>query len=444
MRVILAVAERYQPRSVKPRGSTNGTPGGPSNRSHSPVNGLSGPQTTGNNGLSVPANGPLTLGGSPYGSPMGPGLSVASIGTGDIRQAQHDWENVPTLRCLSPDGHPRPLQSSAGVSPLVGASGMNRGGPLPAVGPQQQQQQQLHPLGVVAATAGYQAPKLSYAMLSQPEPSFGERHLEPVRSYSLSQADADMADQVYSTPVDQLPPTAAPQIITKDMRGAGVNALKKKSNRTSITSFRSIPEGEAVDASMATTAAMVVYDDIIQRDLGGMLKGLTEFKSELMQLHAVLLQNSDGSETPAPQGRAEGEGAEQKKDGATLEAVGPLPPPAQLGPAPHAPASQDMKRTPDSQKLTQVGKVVEPGGVVEGELQRQYGQLQDEFAQLEAECATLRTMVEERNTFIKTMKSEIYRKEYRNDTERVDMKNQLLQRDALIKKMEVRVDGWGD
>ncbi|KAL5469407.1 hypothetical protein EMCRGX_G030659 [Ephydatia muelleri] len=114
----------------------------------------------------------------------------------------------------------------------------------------------------------------------------------------------------------------------------------------------------------------------------------------------------------------------------------PLPPPAQLGPAPHAPASQDMKRTPDSQKLTQVGKVVEPGGVVEGELQRQYGQLQDEFAQLEAECATLRTMVEERNTFIKTMKSEIYRKEYRNDTERVDMKNQLLQRDALIKKME--------
>eukprot|EP00731_Ephydatia_muelleri_P017803 Em0010g901a len=300
MRVILAVAERYQPRSVKPRGSTNGTPGAPSNRSHSPVNGLSGPQTTGNNGPSVPANGPPTLGGSPYGSPMGPGLSVPSIGTADVRQAQHDWENVPTLRCLSPDGHPRPLQSSAGVSPLVGASGTNRGGPLPAVGPQQQQQ--LHPLGVVAATAGYQAPKLSYAMLSQPDPSFGERHLEPVRSYSLSQADADMADQVYSTPVDQLPPTAAPQIITKDMRGAGVNALKKKSNRTSITSFRSIPEGEAVDASMATTAAMVVYDDIIQRDLGGMLKGLTEFKSELMQLHAVLLQNSDGERDPCPPG----------------------------------------------------------------------------------------------------------------------------------------------
>ena len=46
-------------------------------------------------------------------------------------------------------------------------------------------------------------------------------------------------------------------------------------------------------------------------------------------------------------------------------------------------------------------------------------------------------MVEERNTFITTMKTEIYRKEYRNDTERVDLNTQIHQKDAIIKKLEV-------
>ncbi len=72
------------------------------------------------------------------------------------------------------------------------------------------------------------------------------------------------------------------------------------------------------------------------------------------------------------------------------------------------------------------------------ELQDQLSQLQDEFTQKEAECATLRNMVEERNTFITTMKTEIYRKEYRNDTERVELHSQILQKDAIITKLEVR------
>ena len=73
-------------------------------------------------------------------------------------------------------------------------------------------------------------------------------------------------------------------------------------------------------------------------------------------------------------------------------------------------------------------------------------QLQDEYTAMEAECATLRNMVEERNVFITTMKTEIYRKEYKNDTERVDLHNQLLQKDAVIKKLEVCECGmwWGD
>lgn len=58
---------------------------------------------------------------------------------------------------------------------------------------------------------------------------------------------------------------------------------------------------------------------------------------------------------------------------------------------------------------------------------------------MEAECAALRNMVEERNTFITTMKTEIYRKEYKNDTERVDLHSQILQKDAIIKKLEVSV-----
>ena len=282
-------------------------------------------------------------------------------------------------------------------------------------------------------------------MLSQPDPSFGDRHTEPVRSYSLSQADADQADQVYSTPVDQLPPTASPQIITKDTRQA-VNMLKKR-NRTSITSYRSIPEGEVVEAGAMGAAA--AYEDF-QRDVGGILRGLTEFKAELMQLHAVLLQNSDGSEVPStssqpPKTEGGREEAGPKKDGTEVATVGPPggssaslgTPGGQVptGPTPSSSAEQDPKRgqlLPGDRDITTVG-----GGKGE-ELQRQYNQLQDEFTQLEAECSTLRTMVEERNTFIKTMKSEIYRKEYKNDTERVDLRGQLMQRDALIKKLEVR------
>ena len=46
-------------------------------------------------------------------------------------------------------------------------------------------------------------------------------------------------------------------------------------------------------------------------------------------------------------------------------------------------------------------------------------------------------MVQDRNQFITTMKSEIYRKEYRNDTQRVDMQTQLIHKDKLISSLEV-------
>ena len=46
-------------------------------------------------------------------------------------------------------------------------------------------------------------------------------------------------------------------------------------------------------------------------------------------------------------------------------------------------------------------------------------------------------MVMERNQFITSMKSEIYRKEYRNDTERVDLQTQLHHKEKTVKALEV-------
>ena len=45
--------------------------------------------------------------------------------------------------------------------------------------------------------------------------------------------------------------------------------------------------------------------------------------------------------------------------------------------------------------------------------------------------------MEERNAFITTMKSEIYRKEYLNDTQKAELHTQLMQNDTHIKKLEV-------
>ena len=63
--------------------------------------------------------------------------------------------------------------------------------------------------------------------------------------------------------------------------------------------------------------------------------------------------------------------------------------------------------------------------------------------QWEGECETLQGMVRERNQFITSMKSEIYRKEYRNDTERVDLQTQIIQKDKMIAALEVHENVCG-
>ena len=61
------------------------------------------------------------------------------------------------------------------------------------------------------------------------------------------------------------------------------------------------------------------------------------------------------------------------------------------------------------------------------------------LSQDHSERQTLQNMVQDRNQFITSMKSEIYRKEYRNDTQRVDMQTQLLHKDKIISTLEVGV-----
>ena len=63
--------------------------------------------------------------------------------------------------------------------------------------------------------------------------------------------------------------------------------------------------------------------------------------------------------------------------------------------------------------------------------------MKKEFAQLQAECDCLRTMVDERDVFITSVKSEIYRKDYKSDTEKMELRGLIMQKEASIKKLEV-------
>ena len=60
---------------------------------------------------------------------------------------------------------------------------------------------------------GYGPPQIGQGALSQPERVMEKSHAEEIqtRTYSLSQAD--MENDVYSTPLDQLPPSAGTRII---------------------------------------------------------------------------------------------------------------------------------------------------------------------------------------------------------------------------------------
>ncbi len=121
--------------------------------------------------------------------------------------------------------------------------------------------------------------------LSQPERPFGVPEAIPEdRQYSLSQQQAYNPDtDMYSNPIDQLPPWQPPKIISSRVqkRGGGMVMVRKGPSRSgsqhrgiqAIPEEVGVAEGEEVGVS---------------REVGAVISGLTEFKSELLQLHALV------------------------------------------------------------------------------------------------------------------------------------------------------------
>ena len=149
MRVVLAIAERYQPRSVKPRSGSD----------------------------------PKQL--PPHNAPR----DHMSRG------------GYPANRVHSPDQiqHPRPsfqapLAANSFSVPNMSAISRTRSLSQP-----------------VDYMSGYGPPQQSYVGLSQPERTYGSYQEQSHMGYSFSQGDGE--NDTYSIPVDQLPPSAAPHIV---------------------------------------------------------------------------------------------------------------------------------------------------------------------------------------------------------------------------------------
>ena len=169
MRVILAIAERYQPRSVKPRSSSDPKSAAQQHVHHVTKEGS-------------PDRSHMTKPGSPDNHMTNSGHDVSRLAANSV--------SVPNMAAL-----PRERSLSQPSSQL-----------LPGYGPPRHN---------------------SYAGLSQPDRPYYERAERPYErinelavkglTNSLSQTDYGGND-TYCTPFDQLPPSAAPQIIAKGER----------------------------------------------------------------------------------------------------------------------------------------------------------------------------------------------------------------------------------
>lgn len=168
MRVVLAIAERYQPRSVKPR-----------------------------------------TGSDPKELQQQQSVHHMTQGGNHVTQNQDQLtqDGYPANRSHSPDQLHRSQSAYQTSLPTSSFS-------VPNVSVFPRSRSLSQP---VDHTPGYLPPQQSYSGLSQPDRTYSgylERsHTEPRlgRSYSLPQTDGE--NDTYSTPVDQLPPSAAPHII---------------------------------------------------------------------------------------------------------------------------------------------------------------------------------------------------------------------------------------
>ncbi|XP_019853697.1 PREDICTED: dixin-like [Amphimedon queenslandica] len=369
MRVILAIAEKYNPRSVRPVPKTGAPP-------------------------------QLVSGGGGGGG--GPGYT-------------QDHPHYVSPQTIHPtDIHHSPRATSPLTSTFMtgggggGVAGINT---LPQQGGALSQSyntpQPFHPSQPVA---------LSQSQGLGPHP--------PTSSYSLSQPTQAPPDGIYSTPIDSLPQHVTQHITRFVPRN---RVLVPRPNRTMTNTsiqnhkppvllplpndpppplppppIRNEENRENRDPKQSKTepSEEVVLSAEFQNEIGGIVNQLSEFKTELLKLHGVLLDNINGGVSDADQEASE------------LNVKLPL----------------ELANIQISEKDREIEELCE-----------KLKNLEEQSKKVDSECDTLRNMVMERNQFITSMKSEIYRKEYRNDTERVDLQTQLHHKEKTAKVLEGEV-----
>ena len=198
MRVILAMAERYQPRSVKQRSVSDPKPYAvvqqqsrmPYHRDHTPPDRGSSYHMTPEHS---PPIAPRMR--SPDGfRPRSQNILSSSLAANSF--------SVPNMASLNVHARPAPAPVPAPPRsrPISGRKSYEHS-PVRVSQPHAQ---------------GYGPPQIGQGALSQPDRYMrslerGQSEEIPTHTYSLSQAD--MENDVYSTPVDQLPPSAGTRII---------------------------------------------------------------------------------------------------------------------------------------------------------------------------------------------------------------------------------------
>ena len=194
MRVILALAERYQPRSVKQRSVSDPKPYVVSPHHTSPAHYL--------RDRTPPDRFSAHMTSAEYPPPP------AAPRTRSPDEIRPRTQNVKSFSSLA-------AANSFSVPNMASLNVHGRSGGVPVPVPSSSSR----PISGVrksfdpASMPGYGPPQIGQGALSQPERIMRSAQNEEIqtRPYSLSQAD--MENEVYSTPVDQLPPSAGTRII---------------------------------------------------------------------------------------------------------------------------------------------------------------------------------------------------------------------------------------
>ena len=209
MRVVLAIAECYQPRSVKPRSSSD--PPRPMDRHGQPQTGSSPTYTYGSSS-------------DRYGYAHHPDSSTGPGGSPDRYTSTHSQSpEHPGREGGRSGGEGGRSVGGGGTYARSPLTGNNRSVPNMLSTVVHRPSRRSDPILPTHHSIGYSPPMHAYGALSQPDRPFGIPDAPDPRagrSYSLSQSDyGDLGEDVYSTPVDQLPPSASPQIIAPGRSG---------------------------------------------------------------------------------------------------------------------------------------------------------------------------------------------------------------------------------